>query len=128
MSIQRNRRPRRGGALLEFALCAPILLYLLVGASDFARYYMEASEVGAVASQAARLGSSEAPAVEIETFCACPSQPGVRFSCGEQACGSYGEAARYTQAIAVRPFSFVGRYPGFPRSLQIRRKAGFRTR
>ncbi len=117
--------------MLEVALFSPILLYLLIAVFDFARYYTEASQLGEVAIQAARSGgdSSFAPAVstEIETFCACPFEPEVRFACGQRACGDYGEPARYTRATVTQPFAFMGRYPGFPRQVSIRRQAGFRT-
>ena len=138
----RQWEPRRGGAMLELALCAPILLYVLLGVTDFARYYTEASQVRAAAMAAARrqaaasdptaLGSGGAQAgelvIELETFCECPFEPDVRFMCGERSCGGYGEPARYSQATVEQPFSFIGAYPGFPREFPIRRKAGVRIR
>jgi hypothetical protein len=137
-----SRCKRRGGALLELALFAPILLYLLVAVADFGRYYVEASRVGEVAMAAARRAAAgqhtdgfggeppaaEALSVRIETFCACPSEDGERFECGARSCGSYGEPGRYVQASVERPFSFMARYPGFPSTFAIRRKAGVRTR
>ena len=131
----RDRKGSRGGALLELALCAPILLYMLVAVADFARYYTESSQVGEAAAYAARQQPSElagaehaSTTVDVQTFCECPFAPNVRFACGERTCGEYGEAARYTQATVERPFSFIGRYPGFPKQFQIRRKAGVRLR
>lgn len=126
-AAKRNGAFRRGSALLEFALCAPILLYLLVGVADFARYYVESSQLGEVATMAAQAGVGSSTA-EVESFCACPFEADAHFACGERSCGDYGEPARYTQAVAVKPFSFIGRYPGFPRNFQIRRRAGMRTR
>lgn len=141
----RARRRRRGGALLEFALTTPILLYLLVGVADFARYYTEAAQAGGVAWDAAQrsaagegrgglgdsaLGMEVAPGMEValETFCECPFEPGVRVECTEPVCGDYGLPARYSLATVERPFEFLGRYPGFPRESRIRRTAGIRTR
>ena len=126
----------RGGAMLEFALCTPILLYLLVAVSDFSRYYVEVSRVGQAAwsaAQTAAAGSerfqaaSPSISVETETYCSCPLRPDVRLACGERSCGAYGEPARYALASATKPFSFMGRYPGIPRLLQIRRTAGVRA-
>ena len=130
-----DRATGRGGALLELALCAPVLLYMLVGVADFARYYTESSQAGEAAAYAARRGAAPsvedglpATTVDVETFCECPFEPNVRFTCGERSCGEYGEPARYSQATVGRPFSFIGRYPGFPKEFEIRRKAGVRLR
>ena len=135
MTRHQNHREtaRRGGSLLEVALFVPILLYVLVAVGDFARYYVEASRLSEAAVRAARQaaqGEQREPSasIRIESFCACPAEPGKRFACGDASCESYGEPARYVQASAEKPFAFMARYPGMPSNLTLRRTAGVRTR
>jgi len=102
---------RRGGALLEFALATPVLLYLLVGVADFARYYSEAAEAGGIAWDAARRNAAGAAQPEppngvviaVETFCECPFEPGVSVGCAQAVCGDYGPPAQYSSSSSVKP-------------------------
>jgi hypothetical protein len=134
MMRSRSISGRRGGALLELALFAPVLLYLLVAVGDFGRYFVESSRLDDVARAAAHRAALAEPnetdaTVRVETFCACPQESPEPFACGVRSCGGgYGEPARYVQATAEQPFSFISRYPGFPSSFTMRSQAGVRVR
>ena len=120
--------------MLELALFAPVLLYLLVAVGDFGRYFVESSRLDDVALAAARRGAATEPSesgatVRVETFCACPEESPEPFACGLRSCGGgYGEPARYVQATAEQPFSFISRYPGVPSSVTMRSQAAVRLR
>jgi Flp pilus assembly protein TadG len=57
---QRATAGRRGGALVEFALPAPMLLLLLAGALDFSMLLRTASSVADAARAGAQYGSASA--------------------------------------------------------------------
>ena len=57
MIVQRNRRTQRSGAaVIEFAVCAPLLFLLILGLFEVGRYI----NAGEIATAASRFGAREA--------------------------------------------------------------------
>lgn len=52
---------RRGGSLVEFALCLPVLLAVLTGVLDYGMYFSTWLEVQTASREATRAGASTAP-------------------------------------------------------------------
>ena len=67
MTVRRSRRPRRGQALVEFALVVPILLLLLLGILDFGRAVYASHTIGNAAREAARLAIVDQNAEAVES-------------------------------------------------------------
>jgi Flp pilus assembly protein TadG len=66
--IRKNALQRRGAVIVEFALTAPILLMLVIGAIEFSRANMLYNTVGIAATEGARAGiTSGATAAEVRS-------------------------------------------------------------
>lgn len=140
-SLQKQRR-RRGNALLEFGIIAPVLLIMTCGVSDFARMFNLANTaVGAASAgieyasigpeywsdssdiQTAALndtGNYPGATATATTFCTC-SVGGAEVTC-PASCGS-GTQEEYVQVTVTIPFTPVISYPGLPNPVSITQTA-----
>ena len=138
LKIDPARRGRRGNALIEFAIAAPILFLLVFGVADFARMFTTANAVTSAARAATQYGmmspahygdatgiaaaaTADASgiaglAVNSSQFCAC-SIGGTHVSC--PATCSTGTAETYIQVTVSAPFSTTFSYPGVPSTTQV---------
>jgi Flp pilus assembly protein TadG len=66
MIVRRGRRGRRGQALVEFALVAPLLLLLILGLMDFARAWNVYQVITDAAREGARTAVVENPTITDE--------------------------------------------------------------
>jgi Flp pilus assembly protein TadG len=134
-----SRRKRQGGnAIIEFSLCAGVLLMMACGVTDFARLFNLANMSTGAAS--AGLGyASISPAnwsdfTDIQTaalndtgnypgatatatnFCTCGIGE-TQVSC--PATCSTGTAQTYVQVSVTIPFSPIFHYPGVPNPINV---------
>lgn len=56
--ITRSRRSRRGSAVIEFALVAPVLLAVLLGVIDYGWYFYREMQVVSAVREGARYGAA----------------------------------------------------------------------
>jgi Flp pilus assembly protein TadG len=57
LELKRNRRPRRGAVIVEFALTVPFLFILVFGVIDFSRAYSQLNAMNAGLREGARFAS-----------------------------------------------------------------------
>jgi len=57
-ALPQARRSDRGSALVELAVCLPLLVLLMIGAGDFARVFYTSIELNSAARAGAQYGSS----------------------------------------------------------------------
>ena len=137
--IQLSRKKRQGGnALIEFALCATVLLLMACGVTDFARLFNLANmAVGAASAglefasigpenwsdftdiQTAALndtGNYPGATATATNFCTC-SVGGSEVSC-PATCAS-GTPETYVRVSVTIPFKPVVNYPGIPNPVNI---------
>ncbi len=133
-----------GGALLELAVIAPLLLLLLVGAVDYGRAFYTSVTVANAARAGAEYGAQNV-AMSVDTagmknfaqgdgqdagtlnlsathFCQCA---GVAHAC--TMCGGGVAPEVYVQVTATKPLSTLLKYPGLPATITIVRTATFRS-
>lgn len=135
---QLKTRRRRGNALLEFGIVAPVLLLMTCGVCDFARLFnISNTAVGAAGAgiayasigteywsdsadiQQAALndtGNYAGATASATTFCTC-SIGGAQVSC-PTTCPN-GTAQEYVQVTVSIPFTPVFNYPGLPNPVTI---------
>ncbi|MEZ5397323.1 MAG: TadE/TadG family type IV pilus assembly protein [Bryobacterales bacterium] len=132
---------RRGGSITEFAITAPLLFLMALGAGDFARVTVEAAQMEGAANAGATWdyrtvkdavdyqGIQNAvltDAIDVsnvsataERLCDCPDAPGAWVSCTQSTCSGYGVPRVYVRARATKTFSTLGRYPGVPSRIPL---------
>jgi hypothetical protein len=88
----RGRSPRRGQAVVEFALVVPILLALLVGLADWARLFTTAISVEAAAREAAMHGGFDASYWQLAPV---NNVPGTIAAMQERVCTGTGSLVDY---------------------------------
>ena len=132
-------RSRRGNAIVEFAIGAPVFLTMVLAATDFSRLFFEST----IASNAAAAGSfygaqniryasdyagmraaSAADSSEVDgktisadRFCDCPD--GTIIDPCTTTCVGYGAPRVYMRARVRKNFTTLGWYPGIPRTTPI---------
>lgn len=127
----------RGVGMIEFALMAPVVAFLLIGALDFGRMAMERSAVGAAARSGAlyaALNAGSAPGaiqdaalagagdeskqrqVASRYFCICPSTGEIVCSL---ACPEGGRPARFGEVTVSTRMETLVPYPGVASPLTI---------
>jgi len=139
--IQRILKDRRGANMVEFAILTPVLLVLTIGASDFARIFIEShaiagsSNSGVVYGARRNVDSVDYAGMEqralndvagasgataaASQFCDCPQNPGVAVSCLNGACPNYGKPRVYVKTAVSKSFSTFAKYPGVPRTVSM---------
>ena len=146
---------KRGGALVEFAVTAPLLFLLCAGAGDYARLFFSAislksgsavgafygsqvttrsGDVGGMVSRA--LADSEdaarfnAVTATADQYCVCPD--GSAIACGEYltttCSGGYGAPRAYVRVRATQNFKPMTPFPGIPETVNIDQMTWMRVR
>ena len=135
----------RGGALVEFALAAPLLLLLLAGVLDYGRALTKATAIANAARIAAQYGSSS-PASAVDTtgiraaaidsapgfsgltvtsLQTCQCSGGSSVSCGGN-CGG-AKMLMYVQVTVQATSSAIFSYSGLPFTGNIAAQATMRA-
>jgi Flp pilus assembly protein TadG len=150
----KNRNAVAGSAQVEFAILAPLMLLMMLGAIDFGRVYYHGVTVANAASVGAFYGSqNNIKSVHdsgIQTaalndaqdlkgdpvtatpshFCTCPSTDGSSqtvVDCFGGPCVDYGMPRLYVRAQVTQTFRTVVRYPGVPDPVNVQRIATMRV-
>ena len=132
----RNRRGNRGGAAVEFAIAVPMLVLMLLGATDFARVFYACVEVDNAAGTGAFCGAQNLIEAHMFTamqqaalndakdlpkatatatqWCDCPNDPGTKVDCITGTCGGYGPPRVYAQTQVQNSFNTIVQYAGIP--------------
>ena len=147
MTAKTIRNSQQGNAAVELAVCAPLLMAMVLGAIDFGRIHLEAMVVknasaigsfyGAQSVQYAAdsagiqtAANSEASGIDgysvtNDIVCECLNGNGdydsgvTQASCSQAACGAYGVPRVYVRTRSQKTFSTLGWYPGVPQSTQM---------
>ena len=140
-------RSERGNAIVEFAICVPVFLTLVLAAVDFSRLFFETT----IASNAAAAGSyfgardirnsidyagmravSAADSTELDgqtitadRYCDCPD--GTVIDPCTTSCVGYGPPRVYMRARVQKSFTTLGWYPGIPRTTPINMRRWIRV-
>lgn len=135
----RSRRLTTGQSAVEFAILAPILVVLLLVASDFARLFLLSIELNNVARAGAQYGSqSVITAADItgmttaatttgasisglavtSSQCTCTSSTSVAACAVSFNCSS-NPAATYVDVVASATFKTITKYPAIPSSIPL---------
>jgi len=149
LRLLKNRKS--GSAKMEFAIAAPVLLIMTLGAGDFARAFYHAislanaAETGAMfgaqnviysghlgedggMADAAKQDAKDLSAVTAmgERYCDCPG--GAKVDCITGACVGYGPPRVYVSTRAEQTFKTAAPYPAVvPSSLLLKRTAFMRV-
>ena len=146
----RNRNPRKGAAMVEFALLIPLLGMIMVGAVDLSRVFHEAKTVADAARSGVQFGSNsnahsvDSSGIELatrrdavnlpgtltvtpDTFCRCEGQadPKQKGDCSSINCPE-GPSHVYVEVSTGGTFQTMIQYPGVPYSVGLQQEAVFR--
>lgn len=142
----RRWRADAGNALVELAIVAPLLMLLLLGASDFGRVFYTAISVTGAAHAGAQYGAQSPAKTEdaagmVQT--AVNSAPGMGITATASrvcrcvtgpdtvACDTTTPSCLplrgYATVTATRTFTTIVNYPGIPNSVTIARTAEIRA-
>jgi Flp pilus assembly protein TadG len=141
-----------GSALVELAVCIPVLVFLTVGAVDFARVFYTGMELTNAARAGAQFGahslaqsgniagmqSAATGAVNLtgvsasaSRICYCTPVNGSSFS--PISCAGLTESVSCPRAVvtvsvtATRTFNLLAPYPGLSNSFSVQRSATLRV-
>lgn len=114
--LRRDQPRQRGAALVEFALVAPLLIFLVVGIVEFGWLFAQMNEIRHVAQEGARWGAVSRPDINgggmswldlRDRACAAANLPsGTTVSIdGSPGAGTKGETATVTVTAAVQSLS-----------------------
>ena len=132
-------RSERGNAIVEFAICVPVFLTLVLAAVDFSRLFFETT----IASNAAAAGSFygaqdvrystdysgmsavaaqdstevDGTTISADRYCDCPD--GTIIDPCTTSCVGYGPPRVYMRARVQKNFTTLGWYPGIPETTVI---------
>lgn len=148
-TTKRIRNPRRGGAMVEFALTMPLLLLLAVAAGDFSRIFWESSVMSRAAATGAKYGAQdnrtsseyvtmkrlsdnsashlESATATADRVCDCPDAPQTWVDCLATSCPNYGQPRAYSRVQMAKTFSTMGYYPGLPQTTSLRLRSYMRV-
>lgn len=136
---------RQGSAMLELAVAFPLLLFLAIGAGDYARFYKTGIQVANAARAGAQYGAQNDAtsgdisgmraaaindgdntiAVTPSQFCSCPD--GTTPICATGLCGASGAPQVFVKVVATKTINTTIRYPGLRTSLTARDSAILRV-
>jgi len=132
--MNRNRRHRKGSAIMEFALCMPMVFLLLFGTADFGRLYYTAIEVQNAAAAGASYGSlsssnmtdtagitaaAQNDAPDISGLQVAVSQVCKRSDGDVVSCSTSGTIYQYVSVTASYTFQTFFKYPYIPQSVTL---------
>ena len=143
---------KKGSVTVELALTAPLLMLMMVGATDFARAFYHAVEVVNASGTGAFFGSgsvvragtfgkilevSEDDAADLQNvivtprfYCDCPGNTQGRVNevdCDDDTCGSYGDPRFYSEVTVEQTFDPIFPWPGVPNPIRVSRTSYFRV-
>jgi Flp pilus assembly protein TadG len=143
---ERRAARRRGTALIEMALTAPIFFLLFIGVLDFGRVYYTAMTVTHAARAGAQYGaqnditSTDIPGMkqaaldaandvsgvtaDARLFCKCAS--GATVDCIVDTCPE-GVQQVYVEVTVSKTFTTLFPYPGIPTTTNLTRQARIRV-
>ncbi len=128
--------------MVEFAIMTPVLLMLTIGATDFARVFIQSQGVAGGSNSGVAFGArrnvdsvnyaemearalndvagAEGATAAASQFCDCPQNPGVAVSCLNGSCPNYGKPRVYVKTVVTKNFSTFAKYPGIPRNVPVK--------
>ena len=135
--------------MVEFAIMTPILLMLTLGATDFARVFVESQALAGSSHSGSTYGArrhidsvdyaeikaralddlagASGATADTMLFCDCPDAPGTSVSCLNGSCGIYGKPRVYVKTSVEKSFSTWAKYPGIKRNTSLKSKAWMRV-
>ncbi len=135
------RRCESGAALVEFAIVAPVLSFLLIGMVDFGRFMYD----GILAANAARAGvqygaqtlitakdtsgqqtAATNDAAGLSGLTATASQPWCEINGSATTCGTANSVA-FVKVTVTGSFSPLIKYPGLPATFPVSGSATMRV-
>lgn len=136
---------KRGSIVVEFALAAPVLVLLFLGAADFARVFhaalivSDAAHAGALygaqstttaadttgISNAATSAAQELPGMVVSSSESCKCPDGTTTVCSTGVCT--GTKQVYVNVTAHYGFQTLFPYPGIPHTIGLGRTAVLRA-
>jgi Flp pilus assembly protein TadG len=145
MVVHRARRSEQGSATIEMAILTPLLLLLLLGASDFARIYRTQMALGSAAYSAAQYGARSKlssgdiagmidkakknaknianPTASAARSCKCG---GGTSSCAS-VCANGSAPEIYVEVAVSSTFETALKYPGIPTSIPLSQTSTMRV-
>jgi Flp pilus assembly protein TadG len=140
-----RRNSRKGSAMLELALFFPLLVTVLLGASDFLRVFHAGQAMTSAAraglqhgvsddglnsdaagiTAAAKADALDYPAVTVTSGTVCACSDGSTVSCTSGAC-SAGGSGRYLQVSTQITYTTLVNWYFVPQSFPVRGKAMMR--
>lgn len=143
------RNPRRGGAMIEFAITLPLMLLMAVAAGDFSRMFWETTTMSRAASSGAKFGAQDnrssgdyatmqrladnstshigSAVATADRVCDCPDAPKTWVNCLTTSCPNYGQPRAYARVGVAKTFSTMGYYPGLPQTTNMRMRGYMRV-
>ena len=143
---------KKGSVTVELALTAPLLMLMMVGATDFARAFYHAVEVVNASGTGAFFGSTSLPrsgaynkitelseedaadlqnvVVTPRNYCDCPGNTQGRVNavdCITATCGAYGAPRFYSEVTVEQQFVPIIPWPGIPNPIRVSRTSYFRV-
>lgn len=134
-------RSEKAVAATEFALIAPIFLFLMLGLADFGFYIIASMKLESTTRAAAeyvlrggdedliqadvidlaRLSFSgdQMASVDLQTEFTCECRQGSEVSCGTGTCDSDDYRRRYFTVHMSMPYETILPYPGLPQSVTL---------
>jgi len=153
--LERFERGDDGGALVEFAFAAPVLLLLAVGAFDFGMAFQQKHLLASAAQAGAQIAVQERSLSEVPVgdiiarvraeandtgntlivtptyFCVCP-EGGAEFACDTEplpcAAAPGRLPSKYIQVDVRRSFDLVFDYPGVAKTVPLQATSTMRVR
>lgn len=137
-----------GGAMIEFAVIAPVLILLAIGVADFGRAFYAGINVASAVRAAAQYGAQDVhtatqdaqmiqvarddsgyPDLDVTPshFCLCPDGSDPGGCVAPYTCAGYGDPRVFVKVKAVKPITFIFRYPGLASTIYFRDSAIFRA-
>ncbi len=142
-----HRKRTRGSTMVELALVAPLLLLLLLGATDFGRVFYHAVTLANAAGTGAFYGAqsniqsgqftqmqqvAQTDAKDLGTitatagrYCDCPN--GAKVDCISGSCPNYGPPRVYVSVHTKESFKPLVGYTGIPNPVAVGRTAYIRV-
>jgi Flp pilus assembly protein TadG len=141
-------RNRKGSALIELAIVAPILVLIALGVADFGRVFLTAITVTHAAKAGAQYGAQDVTtsanfaainqfvradasptvldSVKSSSTCRCSSGVTPPGGCSGS-CPGYGAVQVFLTVRAKKTVTTFFRYPGLPRTIPVSRNVIFRV-
>ena len=137
-----------GGAMIEFAVIAPVLVLLAIGVADFGRAFYTGIVIASAVRASAQYGAQDVltatdnagmiqvarddagdPTLNVTptNYCRCPDGTDPGGCSAPATCPGYGDPRVFVKVKAVKGVGFIFRYPGIPDSVYFRDSATFRA-